>query len=66
MRNLIAKITRTVIDLMLVALCALTVINTNYSLFSLLDGIIFGCIGLALIAAVILRVATRKKKESNG
>jgi|GEM_PF-2793497 len=65
MRNLIAKIMRTLIDLLLMALCALTVINTNYSLFSLVDGIIFGCIGLALVAAIILRVVTQKKKDKS-
>ncbi|MCL2811786.1 MAG: hypothetical protein FWD25_07845 [Clostridia bacterium] len=63
MRNLIGIIMRWLIDLLLVVICALTIVNTNYQLFSLMDGVIFGCIGLAIVAAIVLRITTQKKKE---
>ena len=52
---------RKAIDACFVALCLLTIANTDYSGFGALDVAVFACMGLGIASAAILFFVQRRK-----
>ena len=51
---------RKIIDGSLIAVCVLTILDTDYGNFRLMDGLVFGCMALAIISSA-LYIAKRRK-----
>lgn len=52
---------RKILDGTLAALCILTVVNTDYASFGVIDGLLFTCMGIAVISGVALFAVSRRK-----
>lgn len=45
----------------LAIMCVLTALNTDFSDFKLIDGLLFACMGMAVISTISLHVLRKRK-----